>query len=209
MFSTGESPEEGGGVETGRRLAGFYSTLLTPFSVAAIESVVFSWFSPTGVGPVMSSGLSALLGILTLSVAPFAAVVYGVRTRRTDLDISDRRKRSTFYAMSLFAYAVGVAVFWATGNRIMFVLSMAYLCVGFAMMLVTFAWKISAHTAATAGMATAFSLVLGWWMLPVYVLAAVTIWARVKLSAHTFLQALAGAVASTAITGLVFACLYI
>ena len=201
--------EEGDGVETGRRVAELNSAILTPFSVPAIESVVFSWFSPTGVGPVMSSGLSALLGILILSVAPFVPVVYGVRSRRTDLDISDRKKRSAFYAISLVAYAVGVAVFLATSNRIMFVLSMAYLCVGLALMLITFAWKISAHAAATAGMATAFSLVLGGWMLLVYVFAAVTIWARVRLGAHTFLQALAGAIASTAITALVFVGLYV
>jgi hypothetical protein len=196
-------------VETGRRAAEFYSTLLTPFSVAVIESVVFSWFSPTGVGPVTTLELSALLGILILSVAPFLTVVYGVRTRRTDLDISDRKKRGIFYGISLVAYAVGVTVFWATGNRIMFVLSMAYLCVGFAMMLITFAWKISAHAAATAGMATAFWLVLGGQMLPVYVLAAVTIWARVRLGADTILQALADAIASTAITALVFLGLYL
>ena len=196
-------------MKAGRQAAKFYSGLLTPFSVAVIESVVFSWFSPTGVGPVTSPGLSALLGILTLSVAPFLTVVYGVRTRRTDLDISDRKKRGVFYAISLVAYAVGVAVFLVTGNRIMFVLSVAYLCVGFALMLITFAWKISAHAAATAGMATAFSLVLGWWMLLVYILAAVTIWARVKLGAHTVLQALVGAIVSTAITALVFARLYV
>jgi len=46
----------------------------------------------------------------------------------------------------------------------MFVLSVAYFCVGFALMMFTFVWKISAHTAATAGMATALWLVFGVWM---------------------------------------------
>jgi membrane-associated phospholipid phosphatase len=201
--------EEGGGMETGRRVAKVYSALLTPFSVPAIESVVLSWLSPTGSGPVMSAGVSALLGILILSVVPFVPVVYGVRTRRTDLDISDRKERGFFYAISLVAYAVGVAVFCTTGNRIMFVLSVACFCVGSAMMLITFAWKISAHTAAIAGMATAFCLVLGTWMLLVYLLAALMIWTRVKLGAHTKLQALAGAIVSTAITAIVFVFLYI
>jgi hypothetical protein len=73
--------------------------------------------------------------------------------------------------VSVIAYAVGVIVFWASGNKIMFVLSMAYLCVGFALMLITFAWKISAHAAATAGMATALWLVLGAWMLPISLLS--------------------------------------
>ena len=196
-------------VETNRRAAEFYSAVLTPFSVAAIESIVFSWFSPTGVGPVMSSGLSALFGILILCIGPFVPVAYSVRTGRTDLQISDRSKRRSIYIIGLIAYAVAVAVYWATENKIMFVLSVAYLCVCFAMMLITLVWKISAHTAATAGMAIAFCLVLGWWMLPVFVFTILMIWARVKLGAHTILQALAGAIVSIAVTAFVFVGLYI
>jgi len=196
-------------VETSKRAAVLYSMIFTPFSVAAIESMVFSWFSPTGVGPVMSLGVSALFGVLILCIGPFLPVAYSVKTRRTDLDISERRKRGSFYAISVIAYAVGVLFFWAMENKIMFVLSVAYLCVGFALMLVTFAWKISAHTAATAGMATALSLVLGVWMLPAYGLAFLTIWARLRLGAHTVLQALAGAVLSIVITALVFVSLYL
>jgi membrane-associated phospholipid phosphatase len=195
-------------MQTDRRAAEFYSAVLTPFSVAAIESIVFSWFSPTGVGPITSPEVSALLGILILSIGPFMPVAYAVRTKRIDLDISDRNKRGPVYVISLIAYAVGVLVFWATDNKIMFVLSVAYLSVGMALMLITFAWKISAHAAATAGMATALSLVLGVWMLPVFVLAVLTIWARVRLGAHTLLQALAGAILSIVITAFVFVGLY-
>ena len=197
-------------MQTGRRAAESYSTVLTPFSVAAIESIIFSWFSPTGVGPATSPEVSALLGILILSIGPFVPVAYAVRTKRIDLHISDRNKRGPVYVISLIAYAVGIlGFFWATENKIMFVLSVAYLCVGFALMLITFAWKISAHAAATAGMATALWLVLGAWMLTIYVLAIVTIWARVRLGAHTILQALAGAILSIAVTALVFVRLYI
>jgi membrane-associated phospholipid phosphatase len=52
-------------------------------------------------------------------------------------------------------------------------------------------------------------MVFGAWMLPVYVLAALTIWARVRLGAHTVLQALAGATLSSVITALVFLGLYV
>ena len=196
-------------MQTDRRAAEFYSAALTPFGVAAIESIVFSWFSPTGVGPITSPEVSALLGILILSIGAFMPVAYAVRTKRIDLDISDRNKRGPVYVISLIAYAVGVLVFWATDNKIMFVLSVAYLSVGIMLMLITFAWKISAHAAATAGMATALSLVLGVWMLPSFVLAVLTIWARVRLGAHTILQALAGAILSIVITALVFVGLYL
>jgi membrane-associated phospholipid phosphatase len=206
---SGQSSAEEGIVETGKQAAKFYSAALTPFSVAAFESIVFSWLSPTGVGSMMSPGLSAFLGILVLCIWPFVPVVYSMKTRGTDLDISDRSKRASVYLISMTAYAVGIIVFWAAGNKIMFVLSVAYFCVGFALMLITFAWKISAHTAATAGMATALWLVLGAWMLFVYVLPALTIWARVRLGAHTVLQAFAGAVLSIVVTAFVFLSLYV
>jgi membrane-associated phospholipid phosphatase len=196
-------------VQTGRRAAEYYSATLTPFSVAAIESIIFSWFSPTRVGPVTTPEVSALFGVLILCIGPLVPVAYAVRTKRIDLDISDRNKRGPIYVISLIAYAVGVLFFWATENKIMFVLSVAYVCVGFALMLITFAWKISAHAAATAGMATALWLVLGKWMLSVYVLALMTIWARVRLGAHTILQALAGAILSMVITAIVFVGLYL
>jgi membrane-associated phospholipid phosphatase len=196
-------------MQTDRRAAEYYSAALTPFSVAAIESIVFSWFSPTGVGPVTSPGISALFGVLILSIGPFVPVAYAVRTKRIDFDISDRNKRAPVYVISLVAYAVGVLFFWVTENKIMFVLSVAYLCVGFALMLITFVWKISAHAAATAGMATALWLVLGVWMFSAYVLALLTIWARVRLGAHTVLQAVAGAILSIVITALVFVGLYL
>jgi len=196
-------------MQTDGRAAEFYSAVLIPFGVAAIESIIFSWASPTGVGPITSPEVSALLGVLILCIGPFMPVAYALRTKRIDVHISDRNKRAPIYVISLIAYAVGVLVFWATDNKIMFVLSAAYLSVGIALMLITFAWKISAHAAATAGMATALSLVLGVWMLPSFVLAVLTIWARVRLGAHTLLQALAGAVLSIVITALVFVGLYL
>jgi membrane-associated phospholipid phosphatase len=209
VSSRRRSSEEEGKVETGRRAAELYSTVLTPFSVAAIESIIFSWLSPTGVGPITSPGLSALLGILILCIGPFVPVAYSVRTRHTDFDISERNKRASVYVISIIAYAVGVVVFWVAENQIMFVLSVAYLSVGLALMLITIAWKTSAHVAATAGMATALWIVLGVWMLPLYVLAVLTIWARVRLGAHTILQALSGAILSIGITALVFLRLYV
>lgn len=184
------------------------SILITPFSAAAVISVVFSWFSPIGVGPMMSALSSALIGILTLCVVPFLPVAYSARTGRTDLDVSDVSKRAPLYVPGLVSYAGAAAAFWTLENKIMFVMALAYLCVGVATFLVTLVWKISAHTAGIAGPTTALVIVFGPWIWPLYAVSILMIWSRVRLRAHTLTQAMAGLLVAIAITSLVFAVFY-
>jgi len=181
-----------------------FSNLFTPFSVAAIVSVVFSWFSPIGIGPLMTPLSSALTGILTLSVLPFVPVVYSARTGRTDLDVSDVRQRGPLYLPGLASYVAGAAIFLILNNKVMFVISFAYICVASVTFLITFAWKISTHTAGIAGPSTALVFVFGAQLLPVYLLSVLMVWSRVKLGAHTPRQAIAGLIVAVAITALLY-----
>jgi hypothetical protein len=89
-------------------------------------------------------------------------------TGRTDLDVSDPTKRVPLYALGLIGYAMGIATFLALNNKLMFVMAVAYLCVGPAMCLITLGWKTSAHTAGIAGPTTALVLVFGIWVAPLF-----------------------------------------
>ena len=189
--------------------AGLFSKVFTPFSMAAIVSVAFSWFSPNGIGPVMTPLSSAAIGILTLCVAPFVPVAYSARSGRTDLDVSDVKKRAPLYGVGLVGYALGTAAFYAFNNRLMFLMGLAYLCVGSAMFLITLLWKISAHTAGIAGPTTALVLVFGAWIVPLYALSILMVWSRVKLRAHTLSQAISGMIVAITMTILVFSAYYL
>ena len=189
--------------------AKLYSNLITPFTVAAAVSVVFSWFSPIGTGPVMTPLSSAAIGILTLCIAPFVPVAYSARTGRTDLDVSDVSKRAPLYVPGLVSYAAGALVFFTLNNEIMFPIALAYVCVTLATFLITLVWKISAHTAGIAGPTTALVFVFGTRILPLYALSILMIWSRVKLRAHTLTQAVAGIVVAITITSLVYAVFYL
>jgi membrane-associated phospholipid phosphatase len=129
-------------------------------------------------------------------------------TGRTDLNVSDTTKRVPLYALGLIGYTIGMATFLAFSNRLMFVMALAYPCVGLAMSLITLAWKISAHTAGIAGPTTALVFVFGAWIVPLYVLSVLMVWARVKLRAHTLSQAVAGLILATVITSIVYALFY-
>lgn len=190
------------------KAAEVFSRTFTPFAVAAIISITFSWFSPVGIGPMMNPVSSALVGILTLCVAPFVPVLYSAMTGRTDLDVSDGAKRAPLYGLGLIGYGIGITAFFVLGNRLMFVMSVAYLCVGLAMCMTTLAWKISAHTAGIAGPTTALVFVFGTWVVPLYALSIFMVWARVKLRAHTPSQAVAGLIVAITVTFVVYLLFY-
>jgi len=191
------------------KTAEIFSKVLTPFAVAAIISIAFSWFSPIGIGPIMSPFSSALVGILTLCVFPLVPVLYSAGTGRTDLDVSDVTKRAPLYGLGLISYAIGIAAFLLLNNRLMFVMALAYLCVGSAMCLITLAWKISAHTAGIAGPTTALVFVFGVWTIPLYALSIFMVWCRVRLHAHPLSQAVAGLILAIAITAIVYSTFYL
>jgi membrane-associated phospholipid phosphatase len=190
------------------KTAEVFSKMLTPFAVAAVISIAFSWFSPIGIGPVMSPFSSAFVGILTLCVFPLMPVLYSAGTGRTDLDVSDVTKRAPLYGLGLIGYAIGIATFLFLDNRLMSIMALAYLCVGLAMCLITLVWKISAHTAGIAGPTTALLFVFGTWVIPFYTLSIFMIWCRVRLHAHTLSQAVAGLIVAIAITAIVYSAFY-
>jgi membrane-associated phospholipid phosphatase len=185
------------------------SNVLNPFGVAAIISIVLSWFSPMGSGPTMSPLSSASIGILTLCIFPFLPVVYSAKSGKTDLDVSEVGKRVPLYGLGLLGYALGAMVFLLLGNWLMSAMALAYLCVGMSMLLITLAWKISAHTAGVAGPTTALVFVFGMWVVPLYLLSLLMIWARVRLRAHTLSQAVAGMLVAILVTSLVFMAFYL
>ena len=190
-------------------IARLFSYLVTPFSMAAAVSVVFSWFSPIGTGPSLAPFWSAVIGIMTLSIIPFLPVAYSTITGRTDLEVSDVKKRWLLYPPGLVSYAIGAAIFLELNDEVMFVIALAYLCVGSATLMITLGWKISAHTAGVAGPTTALAFVFGVRILPLYILSIVMVWARVKLSAHTLGQALAGILVAVTVTACVYAVFYV
>lgn len=185
------------------------SKALTPFGVAAIISVAFSWFSPIGTGPVMSPLISMLIGFLTLCMGPFVPVAYNAKRGRSDLDVSDINKRIPLYGLGLASYGVGAVIFFAFDNWLMFVMSLAYLCVGSTMLAITLAWKISAHTAGIAGPTTALAFVFGVWILPLYSVSILMVWSRVKLGSHTPTQAVGGVIVAIIVTSLVYLAFYL
>jgi membrane-associated phospholipid phosphatase len=63
---------------------------------------------------------------------------------------------------------------------------------------ITTVWKISIHCAVASGSVTILTLMYGPWLIPAYLLVALTAWSRVVLKDHTAAQVIAGCVLGAA-----------
>ncbi len=180
------------------------STILSSPSVTAAVVVTLAVANPFGQQASLATWQTIATGFTMLSIAPIAAVLYLHWRRRLDIDVSDRRKRPIFFLPALLAYFASAAVFASVGPRTMYLISVAYFLVGLTHLGITMIWKISLHAAGLAGPITALVLTYGIWLIPLYALVVPLIWARMKLGAHTFSQAAAGAVMSGFVTFAVY-----
>jgi len=182
-----------------RSVAELVSKVLSAPVIAVIATLFFSFRSPIGLG-LLDSFACTLIGFIFFAVLPVTPVAYFARKGTTDIYVSKREMRTPFFLAALASYILASAIFWVTQVKIMFLLSIIYVCVTFAVMVTNLFWKISIHSAAIGGPATAIVYVFGIIAMPLYALLIPVIWARVKLRAHTISQSISGMVLSIIIT---------
>jgi hypothetical protein len=176
---------------------------------AAVARVVTEALAPAVLVVVLLMVVGGWWGVLAAlfsAVIPFAYILLGVRRGRlTDHHIALREQRHIPLAFGVASVLVGLLLLWVLrAPRDLLALVVAG-AVGLGVCAaVTGWWKMSIHTAVAAGTAVILALVLGpvWWASTAVV--ALIGWARVRLSAHTVGQVLAGAAIGAAIAGTVF-----
>lgn len=187
-----------------RRAAKAISNLLSLPLVATAVVIVFSFFSPEGLGSILTPLEAVVLGIPTIAVAPIVMVLYSFKKGYVDLHVSQGERRPIFFIPALAAYISAAVVFLSLKCKILYLLSVAYLSVSLIVLLVTLFWKISIHMAGLTGPITALTLVLGANYALLYLLALPLGWARTELEAHTMPEVVSGAVVGIGVTALVY-----
>ncbi len=86
----------------------------------------------------------------------------------------------------------------------MLALVAAMLCTLLAILAITTVWKISVHTAVSAGSVIMLALAYGPWPLVLFPLVAVIGWSRLALRDHTLAQVVAGTALGATVAGTVF-----
>jgi len=192
----------------GEKSAERISLIFSAPSIAFIAVLVFTLFSPMGISPILTQTTSILLGTLFLSVLPVAPIAYYASKGIIDRDITDRKKRPRFFAMSLIGYSLGAVTFGLLNATSMMVLSLAYIFVTLSVALISLFWKVSVHTTGIAGPVTGLTYVFGWVVTPLYLLLLPVGWARLKLRAHTPAQLVVGVIVAFLVTFLVYRVFY-
>ncbi|MGY5881402.1 MAG: hypothetical protein RTV31_14215 [Candidatus Thorarchaeota archaeon] len=171
--------------------------------------IIFSLFSPIGLGPILTPLSNILLCIIMMVILPITPILYSARKGAVDLDVSEWESRTKFFLFSLPFYAGAFIVYSLLDCMIMSALAAAYFTVTSGVTLANQKSKVSVHGAGIGGPGTALFFVFGWFALPVIIVWILVIWSRTVLKQHSLKQSIAGVMLGIVITLCTYPFVYI
>ena len=182
------------------RIARAVTELLAPAPTVAVLLLVVAWHSAPTATQAIRWGL---LASLFASGVPFLFILLGVRRRRlTDHHVRLRAQRPAPLLVGIVSVLAGLGLLVVTGASRELLALVAAMLVGLLVsLLVTLRWKISIHTAVTAGAVVTLVVEFGWRMLPFALAVGLVGWARVAVGDHNTAQVVAGALLGAAVAG--------
>jgi len=190
-------------------IARFISRVTPAPLINLYVGIIFSWFSPIGLGPILTPMGSLLLCIALMVIVPIAPIILEAVKGNVDLDVSKRESRTKFLLFSLPCYLLSFGVYAILGCVIMSSLAAAYFTVTTGVTVATMRTKVSVHGAGVGGPGTALLFVFGIIALPVVFVWVAVIWARIVLQQHSMTQSLTGVLLGVIITALTYPFVYI
>ena len=172
-----------------RSTADWVTYLLEPKNWIIATTLAVGWHA---------AGLSGLawgaVAALFAGVLPMAFIKRGVSLGRwDDRNVGAKGPRLIVLAFILGSVAVGLGLLVGFGAPTE--LSGYFGCMlGSVAMLaaITTVWKISIHCAVASGSVTILTLLFGPWLIPAYLLVALTGWSRVVVKDHSTAQVITG-----------------
>jgi membrane-associated phospholipid phosphatase len=186
-----------------KRIAKITSNILNPFILSAVVLVLLSFHDTTNTGEALKwVGISLAIGVVPV----FIIVIWLVRQKKIDglFDNTNYQRRFVYLLASILG-AVGCGLMW--GLRAPELLAVTF-TTGFIALVVfmgiNYYWKISLHTAFTAGTVLVVCLVYG--VIAIWTLALLPLvaWSRIELKQHTITQVTIAAILAAGIAVAVF-----
>ena len=180
-----------------KRFAKLISTITHPPLIAIPTFIVINVFllglSDSIVVNIICMIFAAILPILTSLIL--------IKKMNTDIDITDRRKRTLPLFFAVCSYIIGFFVLYIIdAPAITTTLMLIYSSNTLIILLINLSWKISIHAMGVAGPTAALIYLFG---LPGVIFGLtipIVMWSRVMLRKHSILQVLAGSVLGLIIT---------
>jgi hypothetical protein len=173
------------------RLARPITEVFAPVVWAATMPMIIAVHAGTSVRNGLAWGV---LAAVFSSVIPYGVIWLGVRRGRlTDRHIGRREQRRTPLLLGLTSVLVGLAVLVMLGApRRLVAMVVVMFVVGLGATVVNQFWKLSVHTAVSAGSVAVLVMVFGPALLAGVIVVALIGWSRVVLRDHTTAQVMAG-----------------
>lgn len=171
--------------------------------------VIFSFFSPIGLGPILTPLSNLVIVVIMMMILPITPILYSAKKGSVDLDVSDWSSRTKYFLFSLPVYAGVFIIYTLLDCMVMSSLAAAYFTVTSGVTIANLKSKVSVHGAGIGGPGTALFFVFGWLALPVVLVWVLVIWSRTVLRQHTLLQSVAGIILGILITLCTYPFVYI
>jgi membrane-associated phospholipid phosphatase len=171
--------------------------------------IIFSFYSPIGLGSILSPLSNILLCVVLMVILPITPILYSARKGVVDLDVSDWESRTKYFLFSLPFYALAFLVYVTLDCMIMSALAAAYFTVTSGVTLANQKSKVSVHAAGIGGPGTALIIVFGWIAVPITLVWILVIWSRTVLEQHSFVQSVVGVLLGVIITLCTYPFVYI
>jgi membrane-associated phospholipid phosphatase len=172
-----------------RGAAEWVSYLLEPKNWIIATTLAVGWHAAGARGLAWGAVAAAFAGVL-----PTLFINRGIRDGRwVDRNVGAKRPRLIVLAFIIASVAAGLALMVGLGAPTE--LSGYFGCMlGSIAVLaaITTVWKISIHCAVASGSVTILALLFGPWLVPAYLLVALTGWSRVAVKDHSAAQVIAG-----------------
>jgi membrane-associated phospholipid phosphatase len=174
-----------------RGAAEWVTYLLEPKNWIIATTLAVGWHAAGARGLAWGAVAAAFAGVL-----PTLFINRGIRDGRWD-DRNVGAKRPRLIVLTFIIASVAVGLILMVGLGAPTELSGYFGCMlGSIAVLaaITTVWKISIHCAVASGSVTILALLFGAWLVPAYLLVALTGWSRVAVKDHSIAQVIAGSV---------------
>ena len=179
--------------------------------LAKILSVLLGlhfWFPAFLIIGLLKSGLSntsifilAPILFLLQIVIPIAYIHISLHFKKISAwDMPKKEERIFFLSMSMIAYLFSMIIIYLFGNQLLFNLWLIVFILLTAIIVTTYFWQISLHTALNTAGSIIVNFLFNWSVPWLYLSVPIIFWARFKLKRHNTTQLLAGSIISGAIT---------
>jgi membrane-associated phospholipid phosphatase len=183
--------------KSGKGFAKFISTITHPPLIAIPTFILINIFL---LGFIDSLVIN-IICLIFAAILPILTSLILIKKMDTDIDITDRTKRTLPLFFAVCSYIIGfIILFIIDAPAITTALMLVYFSNTLIILLINLSWKISIHAMGVAGPTAALIYLFG---LP-GVIFAITIplvmWSRVILKKHTLSQVLAGSILGLILT---------